>query len=162
MYLPQASHGPHVYHHPGFTRWRSAAHVCCFLQPRIMSSMRAFTCLIVLPTYSSACFTVPCSPAWSCMRAEGRVTTGRATYTNSSSPAHRMLLTSHSLCSPHLSLQPRMESCMRAEGRVTTGRVTYAGRPPSASPSTGYAEVHAQEQARLIEEALNLEYNMPW
>lgn len=59
-------------------------------------------------------------------------------------------------------VQPRMESCMRAEGRVTTGRVTFAGRPPSASPSTGYAEVHAQEQARLIEEALNLEYKMPW
>jgi 2-oxoglutarate dehydrogenase E1 component len=64
------------------------------------------------------------------------------------------------LCPPVL--QPRLESCMRAEGRATTGRVTYAGRPPSASTATGYAEVHAQEQARLIEDALNLQYTVPW
>jgi 2-oxoglutarate dehydrogenase E1 component len=49
---------------------------------------------------------------------------------------------------------------MRAEGRPTTGRITYAGREPSASTSTGYGEVHAQEQAQLLEQALDLEYKM--
>ncbi|KAF8071292.1 ogdh [Scenedesmus sp. PABB004] len=59
-------------------------------------------------------------------------------------------------------VQPRLESCMRAEGRATTGRVTYAGRPPSASTATGYGEVHAQEQAQLIGDALSLDYKMPY
>jgi hypothetical protein len=58
--------------------------------------------------------------------------------------------------------QPRLESCMRAEGRTTTGRVTYAGRDPSASTATGYGEVHAQEQAKLINEALDVSYKMPY
>jgi 2-oxoglutarate dehydrogenase E1 component len=57
-------------------------------------------------------------------------------------------------------LQPRLESCMRAEGRTTTGRITYAGRDPSASTATGYGEVHAQEQAKLIEHALDVDYKM--
>lgn len=61
-----------------------------------------------------------------------------------------------------LSLQPRLESCMRAEGRTTTGRITYAGRDPSASTATGYGEVHAQEQARLIEHALDADYKMQY
>jgi 2-oxoglutarate dehydrogenase E1 component len=50
---------------------------------------------------------------------------------------------------------------MRAEGRATTGRVAFAGRDPSASPSTGYGEVHAQEQAKLLENALDMGYQMP-
>lgn len=57
-------------------------------------------------------------------------------------------------------VQPRLESCMRAEGRTTTGRITYAGRDPSASTATGYGEVHAQEQAKLIEHALDVDYKM--
>lgn len=51
---------------------------------------------------------------------------------------------------------------MRAEGRTTSGRITYAGRAASASTATGYGEVHAQEQASLIENALDLDYKMPW
>jgi len=61
-----------------------------------------------------------------------------------------------------LLLQPRLESCMRAEGRATTGRVMYAGREPSASTATGYGEVHAQEQAKLLHEALDVNYHMPY
>jgi 2-oxoglutarate dehydrogenase E1 component len=49
---------------------------------------------------------------------------------------------------------------MRAEGRSTTGRVAFAGRHPSASTATGYGEVHAQEQAKLLEQALDLGYHM--
>lgn len=51
---------------------------------------------------------------------------------------------------------------MRAEGRSTTGRITFAGRAPSASTATGYGEVHAQEQSKLIGEALDLSYKMPY
>lgn len=58
--------------------------------------------------------------------------------------------------------QPRMESCLRAEGRPTSGRITFAGRPPSASTATGFGEVHAQEQAKLISEALDIDYKMPY
>lgn len=57
-------------------------------------------------------------------------------------------------------IQPRMESCLRAEGRATTGRITYAGRPPSASTATGFGQVHAQEQAKLVGEALDLNFKM--
>eukprot|EP00878_Enallax_costatus_P004918 GHUV01005173.1.p1 GENE.GHUV01005173.1~~GHUV01005173.1.p1 ORF type:complete len:711 (+),score=203.05 GHUV01005173.1:2140-4272(+) len=57
-------------------------------------------------------------------------------------------------------VQPRLESCMRAEGHPTTGRITFAGRAPSASTATGYGEVHAQEQSKLIDEALDLSYKM--
>lgn len=62
----------------------------------------------------------------------------------------------------YLHCQPRLESCMRAEGRPTTGRVPYAGRAPSAAPSTGYGDVHAQEQARLVAEAIDLGYSGTW
>lgn len=51
---------------------------------------------------------------------------------------------------------------MRAEGRSTSGRITYAGRAASASTATGYGEVHAQEQAQLITDALDMGYQMPW
>jgi hypothetical protein len=56
--------------------------------------------------------------------------------------------------------QPRLESCLRKEGRPTTGRITYAGRPPSASTATGFGQVHAAEQAKLVSEALDLDYKM--
>lgn len=35
------------------------------------------------------------------------------------------------------------------------GRTRYAGRKPAASPATGYAAVHAQEQAQLVSEAID-------
>lgn len=63
-------------------------------------------------------------------------------------------------------VQPRLVGCMRAEGRgegrlgaAGGGRVRYAGRPPSASTATGFGEVHAQEQARLVSQALDLEFD---
>ena len=59
-------------------------------------------------------------------------------------------------------VQPRIESCLKAEGRPTSGRVAYAGRAPSASTATGFGEVHAQEQAKLLGEALDLGYAMPY
>lgn len=59
-------------------------------------------------------------------------------------------------------VQPRMDTCLRAEGRPSDGRINYAGRPPSASTATGFGEVHAQEQARLIHEALDLSYKFPF
>jgi 2-oxoglutarate dehydrogenase E1 component len=60
-------------------------------------------------------------------------------------------------------VQPRLISCMRAEGRdegaaAADGRIKYAGRPPSASTATGFGEVHAQEQARLVSDALDLSF----
>lgn len=82
---------------------------------------------------------------------------------------HMRCPSSHTHATPHApppprgaSPQPRLESCLRAEGHATTGRVSYAGRLPSASTATGYGEVHAQEQARLIAEALDLDYKMPF
>jgi 2-oxoglutarate dehydrogenase E1 component len=53
---------------------------------------------------------------------------------------------------------PRLETCMRAEGRPTTGRIKYAGRPTSAATATGFGEVHAQEQAKLLREAMDLTF----
>eukprot|EP00798_Chlamydomonas_sp_ICE-L_P027387 gene27387-4689_t len=54
-------------------------------------------------------------------------------------------------------IQPRLISCLRSEDRdVVYGRVKYVGRAPSASPATGFGQVHAQEQAQLCDEALDL------
>ena len=36
--------------------------------------------------------------------------------------------------------------------------VPYAGRPPSASPATGFSDVHKREQEGLCSDAMNLEY----
>ncbi len=36
------------------------------------------------------------------------------------------------------------------------GRIKYVGRPPSASTATGYAHVHAQEQAALLRQAVTV------
>lgn len=58
--------------------------------------------------------------------------------------------------------QPRIESCMRAEGRPTTGRLPYSGRPPSASPATGFGDVHAQEQNKLLNESLDDKFTGTW
>ena len=39
---------------------------------------------------------------------------------------------------------------------MVSGRIKYIGRAPSASTATGFGQVHAQEQAQLVEEALDL------
>ncbi len=56
-------------------------------------------------------------------------------------------------------MQPRLEQILADRGKVKgtgrTRRVFYAGRAESASPATGQASVHAAEQARLVDQALN-------
>ncbi|CAG9465847.1 unnamed protein product [Pedinophyceae sp. YPF-701] len=54
---------------------------------------------------------------------------------------------------------PRINSCIRALDRHTTGRLKYAGRPPAAATSTGYVDVHRKEQAKLIDQALDLSHS---
>jgi 2-oxoglutarate dehydrogenase E1 component len=49
---------------------------------------------------------------------------------------------------------PRLKTCMQAEGRTVPHQVPYAGRGPSAATATGFAEVHAREQAQLVADAL--------
>ncbi len=51
---------------------------------------------------------------------------------------------------------PRLETCMRGEGRDIPEHIAYAGRRPSAATATGFGDVHAQEQAKLLEAALTL------
>ena len=45
----------------------------------------------------------------------------------------------------------RIERCL-----LKNQRVSYAGRVPSASPAVGYANIHAKEQALLVDQALGL------
>ena len=55
---------------------------------------------------------------------------------------------------------------MAAEGHQVAGELVglgrhhlkYAGRLPSASTSTGFGEVHAQEQAQLVNQALDINF----
>lgn len=37
----------------------------------------------------------------------------------------------------------------------------YAGRQPSAATATGFGDVHAREQAKLIKDALDVNYMYP-
>ena len=37
-------------------------------------------------------------------------------------------------------------------------QVPYAGREPSAATATGYAGIHKQQQAKLVNEALDLDF----
>lgn len=55
---------------------------------------------------------------------------------------------------------PRFLTCLRKEGRSdeSVAPLPYAGRAASASTATGYAEVHAREQAQLVGNALDLGY----
>lgn len=55
---------------------------------------------------------------------------------------------------------PRLQTCMNSIGRPlpADGRIKYAGRAPSASTSTGYNAVHIQEQAQLVDQALDLSF----
>ncbi|MCX7865090.1 MAG: thiamine pyrophosphate-dependent enzyme, partial [Novosphingobium sp.] len=50
---------------------------------------------------------------------------------------------------------PLIEQALEQAGR-SVGRVRYAGRPASASPATGLASRHVEQQKRLIAEALDL------
>ncbi|KAL0048536.1 hypothetical protein WJX82_005284 [Trebouxia sp. C0006] len=53
---------------------------------------------------------------------------------------------------------PRLETCMRNEDREVPAHVPYAGRQPSASPATGFSDVHKREQDELCTNAMDLEY----
>jgi 2-oxoglutarate dehydrogenase E1 component len=48
---------------------------------------------------------------------------------------------------------PRIEALMEQVG-IEQRWLSYAGRPPAASPATGFYAQHVREQTRLIEEAL--------
>eukprot|EP01024_Parvocaulis_polyphysoides_P044471 TRINITY_DN40_c0_g2_i3.p1 TRINITY_DN40_c0_g2~~TRINITY_DN40_c0_g2_i3.p1 ORF type:complete len:457 (+),score=54.58 TRINITY_DN40_c0_g2_i3:206-1372(+) len=54
-------------------------------------------------------------------------------------------------------IKPRFVTCMKAVGIPTDGYIKYAGRAPSGSTATGYAEQHSREQTRLIEKAFNMD-----
>lgn len=51
---------------------------------------------------------------------------------------------------------PRLKTCMQADGRSVPHQIAYAGRARSAATATGFAEVHAKEQAQLLADALTL------
>jgi 2-oxoglutarate dehydrogenase E1 component len=50
----------------------------------------------------------------------------------------------------------RIEAVLAGLGNKAT-RPVYVGRCDAASPATGLAKVHAQQQAKLVREALGLE-----
>jgi len=52
---------------------------------------------------------------------------------------------------------PRFFPIFNSVGRSIESGLKYAGRDPSAATATGFGEVHAAEQAGLIEQALDLE-----
>jgi len=55
-------------------------------------------------------------------------------------------------------IEPRMYACMRNEGRDTIKPLKYAGRKAAASPATGFKVIHKEQQAELVNQALNPEY----
>lgn len=54
----------------------------------------------------------------------------------------------------YLHVQPRIQRCMEAERENVPARIAYAGRPTMAATATGFGQVHAAEQAALIDTAL--------
>lgn len=64
----------------------------------------------------------------------------------------------HQNMGAYFHVQPRIISCMLEDGLTVPpgGRIKYAGRGPAASTATGYAAVHAREQAALVDKALDL------
>ncbi|KAI3434698.1 hypothetical protein D9Q98_002760 [Chlorella vulgaris] len=58
----------------------------------------------------------------------------------------------------YLHVQPRLQRSMEAMGRDVPRSIKYSGRPSMASTATGFGEVHAQEQADLINKALDVSY----
>lgn len=61
----------------------------------------------------------------------------------------------------YMHVQSRFDTCLREEGKPIFGRMPYAGRPPMAATATGFGDVHAREQAKLINDALNVDYMYP-
>lgn len=56
----------------------------------------------------------------------------------------------------YLHVQPRIQKCMEEEGRDLPLRIKYCGRPTMAATATGFGQVHAMEQAGLIDDALSV------
>jgi len=56
----------------------------------------------------------------------------------------------------YLHVQPRIQRCIEAESGNVPVRIKYAGRPTMAATATGFGQVHAAEQASLIDEALTV------
>jgi len=52
-------------------------------------------------------------------------------------------------------VQPRLANMLEKHG-FSDPRPVYAGRPPAASPASGFTAQHHREQERLIDEALTL------
>lgn len=53
---------------------------------------------------------------------------------------------------------PRIDTCLRHLDRSgEVGAVKYVGRPPSASPATGFHDQHAAEQEALVKGAVHLD-----
>ena len=53
-------------------------------------------------------------------------------------------------------IAPRLKTCLQALERPQPHQIPYAGRPAAAATATGYAKVHAQEQAKLLDDALTM------
>ena len=53
--------------------------------------------------------------------------------------------------------EPRLAYILQGLGLKNAAYPLYVGRKASASPATGTGKVHQVEQARLVEEALNVD-----
>ena len=56
----------------------------------------------------------------------------------------------------YLHVQPRIQRCLEVERDDVPLKIQYAGRPTMAATATGFGQVHAAEQAALIDAALSL------
>jgi 2-oxoglutarate dehydrogenase E1 component len=54
-------------------------------------------------------------------------------------------------------IAPRLFTAMKVLDRGTFEDIKYAGRAPSAATATGFLSVHVQEQAELVQRALQPE-----
>ena len=54
-------------------------------------------------------------------------------------------------------VMPRIETCLRALDMNVVYPLPYIGRPSSAVPATGFAFLHQEEEADIIESALDLQ-----
>ena len=59
---------------------------------------------------------------------------------------------------PYTYIAPRMKTCLNEvdESRHIPHQIPYAGREPTAATATGFASVHKEEQAALVEVATSL------